>query len=438
MRKRFWLILLACVLLLLAVVFLFIRKNSTVESLYRNEVFAINTGFVTTLNQDSLNENLYFFTGTNIAKFNKQQLSEKSQQSSKSVWGLDIPFDSVSRVVGNEKYQYIYASVTSKNPYFDKVSGIPSSSYNQNGFTWFLVKDGNLAKPGSLEKEASDIFFENNNFYIISRRPDGSKQLLRFNPSFGKSSSIANDIQGTTIVGVIDQTVYTREYSGRVWGIDVTTGKSSSITDRSGSAWVDKQSGSVVYTDIDKAEATSEGGIIGDKRRVEVENSKSTWSSEVEGRIFISNGYLIVLKESEQKPIGITLFELSSGTQHNITIHEERKTRIKELVLVKSDFSVLLAITANNQLVPYLVKQEERSPFKYPRFSNNMAHYFSYSVARNTLTIHQYNEKLTRLNFEKSISIAEDSCTCDINQMRKIWSIDSPEKTRPMPEGTFE
>jgi hypothetical protein len=89
--------------------------------------------------------------------------------------------------------------------------------------------------------------------------------------------------------------------------------------------------------------------------------------------------------------------------------------------LLKDNLSEIIAVTANNEMIPYLTNKVPREQFRYPKFDPYTKYYFNYSIAKSELTINKNDSSFNKADFAESLNRVKSFCSCDINQIKKAW-----------------
>ncbi len=429
MNKRKLVIITLVVLLAALVVWLLIRKDpKPPETLVASEIVATNIKHTDQLPQSS--DSLTFFTGTAIADIT----FPKGGGAAISLTGLDdVPFEDVDKISSSDDLTLVRSYFDPGSSLLNFAPGARLTGRSGAGKSWFVINKSGQVSPLTLQNQdtIADGLVDGEQIYLLVNQSGGKQQLVSIKGT-AEPKVVADGLAATSFVGALEGRIVMRDFRGKVY--IHYGGATDEVASNVGEVWLDRTSGRLVLSPINESEVGEEGGIAASQTTekpptkvdiIRVDSREKQTLTLPYPIFFVSKGFVLSVPELS-RPSRIELSNLVTEEQFGIAIDQSGNKvtgPVSSLHILKGDFSLIGAITTNNQLVLYgegdFIKKQ--APAKLPIVKSTIGLYgYEYNIRANQLTIF-YDSAADTDIISASLVLFEDQCDCDINQLSKQW-----------------
>lgn len=428
--KRSRIILIAFIAgLLITLLIIFLRQSKRPELLTAGDVVATNIRFSDKI-ENREDGSLTYFTGSAVT-----ELRFPGSKGTIKTEGVHAPApfkqaDRVSYSNGNTVVRSFYTKAD------DLLFLDDSNQYVQNlsdGRNWFTVGKDGKAKPFPFLNHSliADAIINDEAIYVLVTNGNGTQDLMRFSVQDDTVIEVSKNTSASSFIGAKNDTVFMRDLSGKAFVYK--NGSVKEFAQNVGEARFDYVTRMVVLSEQLGEQINEEGGVISSGKEsgftLKAYDENGSLKKEVTAQssfFSVSRGYLITIPSLSQ-PTNLSFTNLMSDETFDIQINQglsRVSNIIREIHIINDDLSLLVAITTNNQLVPYGNQRyvSNLASFKLPVIRNPINDYgYQYNVASNRLTIYYPSAVIQNIVVSESLRLFIGTCDCDPNQISIQW-----------------
>lgn len=342
---------------------------------------------------------LFFFTGSNIAQLNPDNLSNGGSRAVLK----EYPYTNVEAIRYHPEKSMLLVRVDPG--YLRYMPGMESTSADEQLTAWFLQTKTSGPRLLDFKKPILDLQFSGENIIVLTYGED-TNQLNLYNPQTNVLKTLQNT-NSNKIIGTFKDTIYTRSSSGDV-SIIHSSGKLLETLQTKGKAYLDPRNGALV---------------IENNKKVDIKLNKDRWSINLDHPNYFINDGLIIETDSKSNPTILRVYDIKLkswtvsykvaneyGNKETINSIHVLQTKPFTAVVINANYSAFLLSSDNN-----LIKSV--SPFKFPeqKTIERSDFVYDYTIGNNTAII------ITDKPADATLTLVSEFCNCNPNSIQKDW-----------------
>ena len=373
------------------------------QKLHLSDTIFTNLHNTFSVSNNSGENSVYFFTGTNIAKLDNTKLSNKNTVSIFK----EFPFMKVELSRFNSTTN---ASLVRIDP--GSITYIPGfSNVGENLTTWLYQDINNKPKLLDSKLPIIDADFIGDKIILIGYSEE-SNQLSIYDPAQKTEKIILQSTNANRLIGIYKNIAYLMDEEGYIQILN-TTNKDMERYEKVTSAILDQKTGTLIYKKNSVTYVHKDGNVT----KLQLKSSD----------YYIDDGYIIEV-DSPLQPTTVRIYNIEEKAwvfDYSIKDAEIAKEEdIRELRIIDKDPLTLLAVTNSDN--GYVISTDSNlikslPAFKFPKQQTIEKDdlIYDYDIGSNTAII------ISKKSLESLIPAISDQCKCNPNSINKDWRSDT-------------
>lgn len=424
-RNRILLLVIAASIIVILALLLLLRPKR-ITQLTAGDVAATNIRFADVFENTTDNE-LRYFSGSTIVNL---KFPTGRGDTTSSIAFDHLPFGQVDRFSTGSEVSVVRAEYSRADSLLNLNELDSFTAALEDGRNWFVAGSRGAQPVPLSQSNVTDCAVEEVTVYCLVRNEQNTQNLVSFEAFNNTTKDHGITTPAVTLIAVRGGKLLMRDFSGK--GYVYKDGSVQEFAQNIGEIKFDESTGKAVASSLSATETSEEGGAIStnDKpttlRVFDIEGNLRKEISTQSSSFSVSRGYVITLKNLN-KPTSLSFYSIDKNEEFTILITQgaSRVTNtIREVHILREDFSLLGVVTTSNQLVAYSTERYLAGlpAKKLPIIRTTIQNYgFQYNIPTNRLTVYYPTDVPNTNLVSDSLLVFQSVCDCDVNQIAITW-----------------